>query len=576
MLSENEISETFSKLINNCLIPEDSKQLSSEEIQRDCVDSKEFLNLSEEERVSLKKSVIVDDSLLVTKDSKGVFTLTSDGYLWRTSMGNRILTQCKILDSGSKKTRIPVSTTTLISSNNLFKEEIYMATNPMEKLEALSRNVKGGAVNPVATTGATTTTATKISKEERIAENKAIQDQLSKNISGVTLGNSIEVRTFNQKHGSLLAHVVVSDSLVKASITKGPVMVDGKKQLKSGVSAKIVEDFNAGIAVPKDSYLEEYKLSLKEAAPTSSRGMVFTIPKGGYVSLDEFRKNESVKFDDTNKDLLTLALPKDTAMFSILAYFGGTIKEDARTHGELAGTLTVESAVSPKDGCPKTTFKLVPSTRKRVVIPGNYIPQKVYKKVSLESAVNGDASIKQTVNKSLFFNLFTEKGKYNDLSNENQELVGKDGQAYTSKYINEGKATGIVSYLDKTPIANPMIPLKEFNPSKDGSKELGKYLAYNILKPEEELAALSPEVSNDFKTIREVLGNMSIADAVKSCIKTKPRNNAAASKVTLNSDDAIKALLQKAEGKSAGLIVDSQFDKDALNEIYSLVADCKY
>lgn len=576
--------------MRNYLIPEDSRQLTLKEIKSNCIESTDFLEIREEERSSLKKSVIAENAALVMKDAKGVYTLTRDGHLWRTSTGNRILTKFKILDSGKKKTRMPVSTTTLISSNNLFKEEIFMTTSPMDKLKSLSEKNKANQMGGTPAGGANVPnkednkvlTEAQIARQERIAESKNIQSQLSRNISSVTLGNAIEVRTFNQKHGSLLAHVVVSDSLVKASVTSTPLLVNGKKQLAAGVSEEIRADFNANKAVPKKSYLLEYNLNLKEAAPTASRGMVLTVPKGGYVSVDDFRKSESVQFDPENKDLVTLALPKDTALFSILAYFGGTIKEDPRTHGELAGTLTVETSVTPKDGLPKTTFKLVPSTRKRVVIPGNYIPQKVYKKVSLESVVNGDDQAKQEANKSLFFNLFdAEKGKYKDLSNEHQELIGKEGDVYTSKYINEGKAPSIASYMqlkkEKELIANPMIPLKSFALNKAGTKELGKYQAYNILKPDTDYADLSPEVTKEFKVIREVLGNMSIATAVSSCIRTKRGNNGGGgTKVTLSNDDAMRTLLQKAEGKSAGITIDSAFDRDALNEIYSLVADIKY
>ncbi|VYU45087.1 hypothetical protein [Clostridium paraputrificum] len=576
---------SLSSLKKNNLVPVDVKRLSDTGIANRCIRLSEFEKLSLEQKLGVSKIVIADDAVWAGLGNSVSVSSNGKDSLWITARDNSMITKNVVdLDStGDKLTLLPIHPISLIRKAQLeqktvkFKEEKTMAVDYGKLIDDIEIEGQGAPVPANSFAG----DSDKAAKDrEKIANNKTLLDAISTNTQGVDIAECHALRAFNRRVGSLIGYITSTDAKVIASAPLKPVLVDGNVQLDPAVTDEAIKNaFNQGKRVPVSKLKRVPTLTFKESAPSTMLGAIIAIPQGGLVPMDVITNGEGkkVEFDANDQSLVYLAKTKDEIAILALEYFGGMLRENEITHGELAGdiTITAEAAFSKKKG-PIARIVFKPSKRKRVIIGTNYVPRKTFATMALSEIRNANAQEQSHMNKSVFgpiFKVVDNGSKYENLDAASKALIGKDGDVYTSEFFKAGGQAPIVTRFfdnDQT-IADPQFPRKEFV-SKDGKKETAKNITFDVLNPKEELASISPETSKKFAAMREAMGTLTVKEAVKSVIRKAPKANPKAQRLTLSANESLALLLNASSKGTDTLNLETGLDKNGISKLQEDIA----
>lgn len=296
-------------------------------------------------------------------------------------------------------------------------------------------------------------------REKRIIreQQEKARQGLTSDLSKIQLPDESGVLAFNQLHGRFVAVLTGTDE--RFDVTTADIIrrdENGKSTLKAGRDKEVEAAHAADRSVDKKHLVTDKGLKFRHVKPSPVKGVVLTIPAGGYVDAVAFRTpNElnRVPFDDKNKDLLTQIWTKTEYPMILEMYFGGVIKEDERTHGgEKAATITqlgevkFETVEGNPVGVPQIRRKLVTVGRRGLVTKTNFLPIKVYKTIEVSSR-NTPEEI-ETLNMSAFIQLTRQKvskevgaeTKLAALRQEDADLITYDAEndKITSKFFVAG------------------------------------------------------------------------------------------------------------------------------------------
>lgn len=509
---------TLEQLKEHRLVPKDVNLINENE----CISLTEYSRLTSNEKVINDKAVIADDSVWVATGGKKTFTFDNKGFLWITS--KKTITKFKINENGDEILKTPVQVISL--SQPVFKEEQSMEMNGLNNLAEATAQInalKGAQAKT------TVTASNSFSGKDDKAANKEKRDALTNLISAEVSKSGIrdtqELWAFNQAFGRLIGYVVPTGEKVAASLSTVTVKDDkGNPKLDPNAPVAVKQEFEKTGKADKEYYLKNTEIRIRQSAPGAPKGIVFSIPMGGFVPRSELRKNEPgpVSFDRNNKDLAIYSMEKDQAISVIISYFGEKIKESEITHGDLASELTVKTTAGYKDGVPELKFRLKPANRNRPVISTNYIPQKEIYSIPYSELKGAD---KELADKSLFWSVVTSKN-FSKLSSIDQGKFTTEGEnenmKITSSYIGKGEGINVTDFLTKEGIANPSIPIKTFVLGKGETKAVrARYAVYDVLNPDKSTADCNPETMSKYAPFRKALGGITIAQAVKDASKKK-------------------------------------------------------
>lgn len=571
---------SLSSLKKNNLVPVDVKRLSDTGINNRCIRLSQFEKLSPEQRLGVSKVVIADDAVWAGLGSSVSVSSNGKDSLWITARDNAMITKTVVdLDStGDKMTLLPVHPISLIRKAQLEKQSVKIKEENQMANVNLEDIIEGLDSAPGAPKAANSFSgdSNKAEKDrEKIANNKTLMDAITTNTQGVNIAECHSLRAFNRKEGSLIGYITSTDSRVIASAPLKPILVDGKPQIDPNKADEAtINLFNLGKRVPVSKLKRVPTLTMKESAPSTMLGVIMALPQGGLVPMDDITNGEGkrVKFDPNDKALVYLAKTKDEAAIIALEYFGGLLKENELTHGELAGEINigVEAAFSKKKG-PVARIVFKPTKRKRVIIGQNYIPRKTFATMALSDIREASEEVKSEMNKAVFGPIFKvgENGsKYELLAAESKALIGKDGDVYSSEFFKAGGKTPHVTrfYDNEKVIANPHFPKKIFT-VKEGNKETAKNVTFDVLNPKEELMAISPETDPKFEAMRKAMGTLTVREAVKQVVRKAPKANPKAQRLVLSADESLAILVNASNKGTDTLNLDAGLDKVGLSKL---------
>jgi hypothetical protein len=186
-----------------------------------------------------------------------------------------------------------------------------------------------------------------------------------------------------------------------ASVSKPLKGPDNKRVLKAGVPSQVTAAFYAGQPVAASNFQTVSTIVVKELKPSKISVVFCVIPahlKG--MSVHQYR-NETATHSNyfQGKETVMEIFPFDDFCQKVVLC-GGRIKENPRTHGDKESELTI-TVKSPKiqvktsaDGMlsyePTNKFSIKPENRSSVLCDTNYLPQKVYQSMDINTTYDDD------------------------------------------------------------------------------------------------------------------------------------------------------------------------------------------
>lgn len=304
--------------------------------------------------------------------------------------------------------------------------------------------------------------------------------------SGGELSNAASIdynlHNFSQEFGRFVAPIVKDEAIVKVAIMKRPKMgADGLYVISDSADVEKVRKAKESGKIPASIAVKESYVGFKESKPALT-GALIAIPEAlttGVSAPIDAAIQGTLKYDENIKSTKVVLMGKEEALTTINILFGGRIREDERVNAKPAWlqVRTTESKKVKETG--ETTIKLNSSLivenkeRKSVITENNYIPLKLYKKVSTQNPTAEEAA---AMNMNIEATIKTA-GKYNELvETSKEEITWNDAAAekVTSVYFVPGKAGKTIEvkrFFDKEQVlTNVQIPVrtKKEAPNKDG------------------------------------------------------------------------------------------------------------
>lgn len=592
---------SFKFLKGNKLIPSNVSLLKVNSIKNKCIELDEFIKLSDEDRSSCSKHVIASNSVWVaaTKDFKKIFSSNGIDTVYLTSKNNRMISCYKVEEINGMYELVLKKPISLIREYTRIKEEVKMDTNMDnvnldEAMGAIAREAAATGASVGTSNSFGTTKKAGLSTAEKERRHEQLVGALSTAIQGVQVSNIASLAAFNRKHGKLLGYVTNQEPKIMAS-TVGVVQLDnsGKAMLTAEAMSdpNVRELLNRGGKLPASKYVKIPKLVLKESAPTTPQGVIFTIPKGGIKTSDEITSGKPITFDENEKDLVLMSKPKDEAIFMFINLFGGAIHQEPSTHDGSEDTVTakVDVAMSKKLQKSVAKLKLEATLRKRLVTAHNFLPRKVNKTVRFsELGKLGEQEYNELL-MGMFYNLVvpgsTGKSKRELMDEESKSLFSAtlgdtlEDTKFTSTLINpQSAAPEIKQFWGDGVISDPEFPVKVVKPASKPTatkKFTTSAVTFDVLNPNPDLRDLDPAVSGKYRAMVNALGGRAtVADVVKSVIKTKGKAKSKTSqRQVMDNKEAIAFLANAAKSNTAGIDLSASID---YNDIDNALASLKY
>lgn len=536
--------DNFHELINIGALPLDIKLMSHELVLERCITVDDFLKLDYKKKFQCKKFVIANNSIWVALHKSGVWSCDKDGFIYKTSINNALITRMGLHDNRLK----PENTKTMINLkekyNYLNKEEKKMADNQnssaankavQDALSKMGINPNGGQPagtgNP-ATGGVQNSTSfqnggnpnnnpvgkpkeNKPKDPEKEAKKaaakkraKEVEAALSANLEKVELADATQLYEFNRAHGRIEFYVVPNEAKLRAKTRKvkkeiggKPILTEAAKADPAKLAAYAANDFQS---LKSSDFEKVPELEIAHNASVQPKQITLSIPEGGIPTDEELNKAEGiVDFDDTKTDKILFHSGKDLAVRQILKYFGGEIYEADRTVNgviEKGRKIIGANFIYSKDIKEKneatgkmesvgkvsaTKYVIGPDGGGRLVQPWNSVPRKRFLTVDWASLFSTNADKKQQAVNSLFATFFNPRANKSTIYDD----LGEKSKAKLSKDEATGNITStLFDSISDTPVVksafstakNPVTLSKLEIPLRDDNG-LGSYIEFDIL-----------------------------------------------------------------------------------------------
>lgn len=608
--------DNFHELINIGALPLDIKLMSHELVLERCITVDDFLKLDYKKKFQCKKFVITNNSVWVALHKSGVWSCDKDGFIYKTSINNALITRMGLHDNRLK----PESTKTLINlkekSNYLNKEEKKMADNQNQGTSAANKAVQdalskmginpnggqpagtgnpttGGVQNSTSFQGGNTSTdkpkevkpkdpEKEAKKEAAKKRAKEVEAALSANLEKVELADATQLYEFNRKYGRIEFYVVPNEAKLRAKTRKvkkeiggKPILTEAAKADPAKLAAYAANDFQSLKAADFEKVPE---LEIAHNASVQPKQITLSIPEGGIPTDEELNKAEGiVDFDDSKTDKILFHSSKDLAVRQILKYFGGEIYEADRTvNGVIEKGRKVIGAnfIYSKDIKEKneatgkmesigkvsaTKYVIGPDGGGRLVQPWNSVPRKRFLTVDWASLFSTNSDKKQQAINSLFATFFNPRANkstiYDDLGEKSKAKLSRD------------EATGNISSTLFDSISDTPVVKSAFSTAKDpitlskleiplrDDNGLGSYIEFDILsdKNPDAVASLNPDTDPAFEEIRKVLPKGVTLRDVVALAFTKESTGKTTTRGRLSAADSRKLALLEEKGKLTGI-----------------------
>lgn len=323
--------------------------------------------------------------------------------------------------------------------------------------------------------------------KRRAMEADAKVTAIQQKTAGVNLVNNQQAVLNNQMKGRLLGFITKTDDVIKVGL-KGVPKYDaqGNPVLKPDIDPEKRAKIQAGEATPAKSDIEQRKdYAFTHTKPGKPVGMIITTPETSEVSLLALDDVGKFTIDKNNNNMVTRVMDLETGFMYLAANYADSIREDEKLLGAAAAHVTVKHTpkASKDDEGAQTVVSSLNVQGRKLLIPGNYFPAKVFLTAPVKGATAEEtAMIKNNFAKALAS--ATKERKKQDGSIVAPEALDPDVLAKVT--INDGKVTcawidgnapiDVASYEDGSKIADVRLPLVEKGLSKDGSKDTYKFI----------------------------------------------------------------------------------------------------
>lgn len=290
------------------------------------------------------------------------------------------------------------------------------------------------------------------------------------------------LHNFSQEYGRFVAPITKEEPVVKVGVMKKPKLgADGQYVIADDADAEKVRKAKESGKIPASIAVKEPYLGFKESKPAFA-GALMAIPEAltnGVSAPIDAAISGTLKYDTSITSTKVILMSKEETFTAINVLFGGRIREDERITKRPAW-LQVRTTESKKvDEHGETHVKLNSSLivenkeRKSVITEDNYIPLKLYKKISTQNPTEEDA---KAMNLNIEAAIKTVD-KYNSLTEDSKADIKWDDAAeckVSSEYFVPGKAGKVIEvkrFFDKDQVLpNVQIPArsKTTKPDKDG------------------------------------------------------------------------------------------------------------
>lgn len=457
------------------------------------------LSMNEKEFEDLGAAVVVDGAMWVgtvngVPVNKAVNVYSSDGNTvgrWNSSKSQYI--RMEMQDSGVSD-QLSLVTKKIIN----FKRRKEMAELKVDTdvLMAELNEAAGAATATEKAKGFDDVDDGKPAKEkseaakERERKNEEF-NQVRKKLESAYTGSiklPEDVTYFNRAHGRLIAFITPTDSVVKVSLAaRYKTDANGNKILKPSVNdEKIIQMHKEKKRVAAENYLQEREFVFKDTKPSSAKGVIVRTPAGTDMPLTAIGSTAPVKYEKTENDYRVKVMDMNMAWLYIDFNYGGAIKEDEAILGEAAAELVVHHSISTdKNGAHKARNVMKPKdgARKSLLVPGNYVPLKVYDTISTQAItdqgdkdalnLNFEAAIKRATDKD-------KNGIAISKAATDSYKVDAAGSVH-AKWVDEGEPIHVATFYDKNAeVKNVRLPRRSKEKTKDGSKDTYKYVFFDM------------------------------------------------------------------------------------------------
>ena len=621
---ENQDFLNLEFFLTNGFVPSGTKELPLVESLKNSITLDEFLQLDSTERKQCGKTIVCAEPILVMDSGGAITSVDAEGKgVWVASTRRsaavfslerdsdntyqKVVQRAISLNASAPKNGLKNKNNLKSSETTQRKEDELMKTDISTELENQLNTLGGKANGAKATvsepsdaavsaadalahlvvkneeknaeegispsTSFDVTTGSddaekKLRVEQRKADNKKIRNALTAVQDSVKLSNNADLIVFNKKHrGRILGYVTSSEAKVGVSVlTKYKKDAAGHKVLQ-GADVSVMEAYkNSGYSsasVDKKYLVPEYHLAMKQSSPGSIAGIIFGVPGGILKPFDSFFSGEHLKPDESDTTRVIKALPKDVGITFFRQYFGNTANEDEEIYGADAKKIRLRRTTRmKKDQSFKANDTLICEGR-RVLVPGNYIPGKVFLTESLSDIQSKSAQEKSDIIKGFAMNLFKSTAsngpKYDLLEDQYKSWFkqNEDG-TYTSDVFDGKVSVTVPTYYNKdTVLQNPQIPVKVISKTKDGKDKVA-FVCYNVLHPDQykdtnpdhykKVAALNPQTNPAYSKLVNALGDISVEQVITTCCKKPRAKSLTSSVVEVTAAQALAQDYQAAKG----------------------------
>lgn len=555
----------FLNLKENGFVPSDCQELS-----RDLVNSS-LVMFSNKDSVDSSKEdfgIVADNCQWIAYSKSTGMIYSSDGkFVYGYS--NVSKEEGEYIKYLLKDRLIPINKIKVNRRNDKMSQNANDIKKRIEEMKAKQgeRNANTGANIEESKAFAGTPAKREMSEEDKLkaAEKDAKIKDLTKAIknlsSGIDLRDTTDLYAYNQPRSTVIGWITDRDVRLhaKAEAKVIPDPVTGKPRVKEN-APQDVKDLLAQGKKPAREFLEEsVQIRVNQMAPGAAKFAIVEMPVDGIVPINKLRDpNFQLELDfKSTADKVIKFYNKKEFVATVISLLGGSIKEDPRTHTEasIINAFLKGKPVTDKE-TGRTENRLTPAitvtSKRKLITPTNYFPKTVFATLSLDELTTQEK--RDQANLSLFGHLFKSVAgnptPFSKLDASEKAKLSKEEGRIVSKFFdpNESLPLDVKSVFTGATIANPLIPIKEERPTKDGKSTRLVPVTYDVTRSVEDPYGINPFNDARFEKILAACGGQLTKEVITNLYSKskKTKKAAGASGIILSPEEATKIYLNAA------------------------------
>lgn len=555
----------FLNLKENGFIPSDCQELSKDLVNSSLV---MFSNKDSVDSSTEDFGIVADNCQWIASSKATGMIYSSDGkFVYGYS--NVSSEEGEYIKYLLKDRLIPINKIKVNRRNDKMSQSANDIKKRIEEMKAKQgeRTANTGATMEESTTFNNAPAKREMSEEDKLkaAEKDAKIKDLTKAIknlsSGVDLKDTTDLYAYNQPRSTVIGWITDRDVRLhaKAEAKVIPDPVTGKPRVKEN-APQDVKDLLAQGKRPAREFLEEsVQIKVNQMAPGAAKFAIVEMPVDGIVPINKLRDpNFQLELDfKSTADKVIKFYNKKEFVATVISLLGGSIKEDPRTHTEasIINAFLKGKPVTDKE-TGRTENRLTPAitvtSKRKLITPTNYFPKTVFATLSLDELTTQEK--RDQANLSLFGHLFKSVAgnptPFSKLDASEKAKLSKEEGRIVSKFFdpNESLPLDVKSVFTGAAIANPMIPIKEERPTKDGKSTRLVPVTFDVTRSVEDPYGINPFNDARFEKILAACGGQLTAEVITNLYakSKKTRKAAGASGIILSPEEATKIYLNAA------------------------------